>query len=196
MEGIDDVRIVQVESSSFIGDVHGMIERQIPDREGFVFRIPRLHATLVLVVELRKARCHLARARTRSRYHYERARGFDVFIPAVAFIAYDARDIVRISGDRVMKIGRDAKRFETMAERIGSSLAAVLRDDHCAHVKAHAAQDIHQAQNILVVGNAKVAAYLILFDIVSVDSEDDLDIVLHGFEHRDLCIGLEARKNA
>ena len=95
-----------------------------------------------------------------------------------------------------MEIGRDAKRFETMAERIGSSLAAVLRDDHRAYVKAHAAQDIHQTQNVLIVGNTQVAAYLILFDIVSVDSEDDLNIVLHGFEHRDLCIGLETRKNA
>ena len=78
-----------------------------------------------------------------------------------------------------MKIRCDAKRFETMAKRIGGSLAAVLRDNHRAHVKTHAAQDIHQTQNVLIVGNTKVAAYLILFDIVSVNSEDDLDIVLH-----------------
>ena len=60
LKGVDDVRIVQIEGGGFISDIHGMIERQIPNREGFIFRIPCLHATLVLMVELREARCHLA----------------------------------------------------------------------------------------------------------------------------------------
>ena len=45
-----------------VGKVHRMLERQIPDREGLIFRIARAVAAAMLVIELAQARRHFAGA--------------------------------------------------------------------------------------------------------------------------------------
>ena len=88
-----------------------MVERQVPDREGLVLRIPRAHAAPQLVVQLRQAGRHLAAARAGGGHDDELPRRFNIIVLAVPFLAHDARDIGRVFGDGVVMIHRDAKLF-------------------------------------------------------------------------------------
>ena len=52
MEGVDHVYIVQIRRGGLIGKIHRMIQRDIPDGEGFELGVARLDAPLVFVVYL------------------------------------------------------------------------------------------------------------------------------------------------
>ena len=67
---------------------------------------------------------------------------------------------------------------------------------HRAHVKAVAAEGVNQAEHVLIVGNAQVAADLILLDIACVDGDNDFGLVLDLFQHADFTVGCEARQHA
>ena len=56
------------------------------------------------------------------------------------------------------------------------------------HVQPLAAEDINQAQNVSVIGNAKIRAQFILYDILRVDDDDDFRFVLKLLEHDDLIV--------
>ena len=60
VEVVNHVDVIQVNSGRFVGDVHGVVQRKIPDREGLKLRVSRGHSALVIVVELREAGCELA----------------------------------------------------------------------------------------------------------------------------------------
>ena len=60
MEVVNHIDIIQVNSGRFVGDVYGVIQGKIPDREGLKLRVSRGHSTLVIVVELREAGCELS----------------------------------------------------------------------------------------------------------------------------------------
>ena len=60
MEMVNHVDIIQVNSGRFVGDVYGVVQRKIPDREGLKLRVSRGHSTLVIVVKLRQAGCELS----------------------------------------------------------------------------------------------------------------------------------------
>ena len=77
-----------------------------------------------------------------------------------------------------------------------AGLVGVLRDDDAAHVEAQALEDVHEAQDLVVVGDAQVAADLALLDVVGVDGDDDLHLIYQALEHGDLGIGLEAGEHA
>ena len=59
MEVVNHVDIIQVNSGRFVGDVDGVIQGKIPDREGLKLCVSRGHSALVIVVELREAGCEL-----------------------------------------------------------------------------------------------------------------------------------------
>ena len=71
-----------------------------------------------------------------------------------------------------------------------------MGDDHAAGGEAHAAEDVHEAQHVLVVGDAQVAAHLALLDVVRVDGDDDLGVVDEDLQHADLGVGFEAGQHA
>ena len=86
VEGIDHVDVVEVGSGRLVGDVHRVIQRNVPDREGLPLRVPRLDPALVVVVQLRQAGRHLARTRAGSRHDDEVAAGLHVLVGAVALV--------------------------------------------------------------------------------------------------------------
>lgn len=75
-------------------------------------------------------------------------------------------------------------------------LAAVVRDDDTADVQPAALECVDQAQGVVVVGDAEVAAALVALDIVGRDGDDDLRVVAHLHEHAHLAVGGEARQHA
>ena len=62
MEGVDHVDVVEVGGGGLVGDVDGVLQRQVPHGEGLELGVACADASLVLVVELREAGGHLAAA--------------------------------------------------------------------------------------------------------------------------------------
>ena len=52
MEGVNHINILQIRRSSLISHVYRMLQRQIPDGEGFEFSITGLNAALVFMIQL------------------------------------------------------------------------------------------------------------------------------------------------
>ena len=105
-------------------------------------------------------------------------------------------DVVGVAGDGVVQVVRHAQGVQALDEGVGARLVGVLGYDDAADEEAQALENVHQAQDILIVSDAQVAAYLAFLDVVGVNRNDDLHIVAHAGEHADLGVGGEAGKNA
>ena len=178
MEGVDHIDIVQVSRRSLVSEVYRMLQREVPDREGLVFRIAGADAALEIMVELGQAGRHLTAAGTRSSNDDERTCRLNVLVAAVSVIADDERDVGGIARDGVVAVDLHAQGFQTLLVSDGRRLARELRQNDAAHIQAVAAEGIDQTEHVHIVGDAQVAADLILLDIAGVDGDDDLSIVL------------------
>ena len=196
MERVDHVHVVQVGRRRLIGEVDRVLERQIPDREGFKLRVARLHAALVLVVELREAGRHLSAARPRRGHDDQRARGFDIIVAAIALVADDQPHVGGIIRDSVLTVDLEAERLHALFEHVRRGLTGVLRQRDGADVQAEAAENVDQARHVRVVGNAQIAAALVFLDIARVDGDDDFRLIAQRQQHFDLVIRREARQHA
>ena len=173
-----------------------MRQRKIPDREGLKLGIAGGGTVLMLVIQLREASGELARAGAGCRHDNERTRGLDKLVLAVAIVGHDQIDIVRIPLDGIVQLGGNTERVQAVAEHIGSRLAGVLGDNHSRDGKAVAAEQVNQAQHILVIGNAKVTTSLVFLDVVRVDRDDNLDIVGDALEHAELAVRFKTRQHS
>ena len=104
MEGVDHIHIVEVGGGCLVGDVHGVLQRQVPYGEGLELGITRTDAALVLVVELRQTGGHLTAAGTRGRHDDQFARGLHVVVLAEALVAGDQFHVGGIAVDGVVDI--------------------------------------------------------------------------------------------
>ena len=52
MEGVNHINVLQIRRSSLISHVYRMLQRQIPDGEGFEFSITGLNAAFVFMIQL------------------------------------------------------------------------------------------------------------------------------------------------
>ena len=73
VEGVDHIDVVEVGSGRLIGQVHRMLERQIPDGEGLELGVSSLHSALIFVVELGEAGGHLTAAGAGGGDHHQGA---------------------------------------------------------------------------------------------------------------------------
>ena len=195
MEGVDDIGVVEVSRGGLVGNVDRMRKGQIPNREGLELGIAGGGTVLMLVIQLREASGELARARTGGSDHDERTGGLDKLVLAIAVVGHDQVDVVRIALDGIVQLGGNAERVQAIAEHIGGGLAGVLGDDHGRDGKAVAAEQVDQAQHILVIGNAKVTTSLVFLDMVCIDCDDDLDIIGNTLEHAKLAVRFKTRQH-
>ena len=114
MEGVDHVDVVEVSGCCLVGDVDRVVQRQVPDRERLPLRVAGANATLVVVVELGQAGCHLAGARAGGGDDDQVVGGLDVFICAVAFVRDDARNVVRVAGDREVAVNGNTEALKLL----------------------------------------------------------------------------------
>ena len=196
VERVDHVDVVEVGGRRLVGEVDRMLERQVPDGEGFELRVACGDAALVLMVELAEAGRHLARAGAGGGDDNERAGGFDVFVAAVALVRYDERHVARITRDGVVHINRHAERSQTLFEGVRSRLTGVLRDNDRADVQTDAAEGVDEAEHIHIIGDAEVGADLVLLNVACRDNDDDFCVVLHLAQHANLAVGREAGQHA
>ena len=80
MEGVDHVDVIEICRGSLVSEVDGVLQRQIPDGEGFKLGVACIDAALVLMVKLGKAGGHFSAAGARSGYHDQRTGGFNIII--------------------------------------------------------------------------------------------------------------------
>src|SRR5699024_1277910 len=126
VEGVDHVHIPQVGGGGLVGQVHRVLEGQVPDGEGLKLGVARLHAPLVLVVQLGQAHRHLAAAGAGGGDHHQRPLGLDIVVFAVALVADDEGGVVGVTGNGVVEVGLDAQVFHPALEGVGGGLAGIL----------------------------------------------------------------------
>ena len=173
-----------------------MLQRKVPDREGLELGIAGLDAALVLLIQLAEADGHLAAAGAGGSDDDERAGGLDIVVLAEALLGVDEGDVLGIAFNGVMIVDLDAHAFQTLAVGIGAGLAVVMGDDHRTHHEAAAHELVAQAKDIHVIGDAEIAADLVLFNVNGTDDDDDLAVVYELREHLELVVRLEARQHA
>ena len=196
MEGVDHIHIVQVGRGGLVGQVHRVLEGQVPDREGLKLGIAGLNAPLVLMVELAEAGGHLAAAGAGGRDHHQGTAGLNVFVAAEALLRDDQRNVGGIIGDDVVEVDRDTQGLQALFELVRDALSPVVGDDHAADEEPDAAEGVDQAERILVIGDAQVAAALAALNVVGRDGDDDLRLLLHLQQHLHLAVRLKAREHA
>ena len=196
VERVDHVHVVEVGSGGFVGDVHGVFQRQVPHGEGLELGVSGADAALVFVVELRKAGGHFSAPRAWRGDDDELARGFHVVVFAESLVRGDELDVVRIAVDGVVDVAFDAESFQSVAELVGGVLAVVVGDDDASHHEVAAHEFVAQPQHVFVVGDAEVGANFVLFDVFGTDNDDNLDTLAQLGEHSELGVGLEAWQHA
>ena len=196
MERVDHVHIVQIGCGSLVGDVHRMLQGQVPYREGLELGVTSTDATLVFIVELRETSSHLTASRTRSRYNHQWTRSLHVVVLAKALVAGDELHIVGIAIDGVVEVRLDTLALQAMTELISSMLSVVVGNHYRAYEEVATHELITQTKHILVVGDAQVSTYLVLLDILSADHNENLDAVAQLTKHAELGVGLETRQHA
>ena len=76
-----------------------------------------------------------------------------------------------------MVIHLDAHAFQTLAVGIGAGLAVVVRHHDRVHHETTVHEGFAQAEHVHIVGDAEVAAYLVLLDVDGADDDDDFSLV-------------------
>ena len=173
-----------------------MLERKVPNRECFELGVSGLHTPFVLVVKLRQARGHLAASRPRGRHDNKRVRRFDVLVFAVPLVTDNQRQVMRITGNRIVFVRSHAESRQAPHEGIGCRLSVVLCNDDRSDEKAEIAEHINQTQHVIFVRNAVICTDFIFFDIGSRDGNNDFHVIFHLREHADFAIGLKTGKHA
>ena len=192
MEGVDHVDVVEVGGGRLIGQVHRVLEGQVPDGEGLELGVARLHPPLILVVELAEAHRHLAAAGAGGGDHHQGAGSLHVLVLPVALVADDERDVSRIARNGVVEVDPDAQPLQSAAEGVGGGLTVVLGDHHAPHVQPLGPEGVDQTQHIHVVGDPQIPPHLVLLDVAGADGDDDLRPVLELGQHPDLAVRFEA----
>ena len=194
MEGVDHVHIIQIGGSGLIGKVDRMLQGQVPDRECLKLGIAGIDAPLMIVIQLAQAGGHLAAAGTGSRHHDQGMAGLDVVVFTQAIIADDMGHVGGISGDGIVPVAADAQLFQPVKESVRRILSAVTGQHHAAHIQPHVPENINQAEDILIIGDAQIPPHFILLNVPGVDGDDDLHIILQLLKHPDLAVRFKARQ--
>ena len=151
MVRVDEILVVEVERSRLVRNVQRMLKRHVPHGERLELRVSCLKSTPAFVVELGKARCKLAGARSGRGHNYDRTLGRHVFVLAVAVLRDDRLHIGRITLCYVVVPHVDTAMLETRAELLGGKLPGIARDDDAAHQKAQRLQVVDELQGVVGV---------------------------------------------
>ena len=172
-----------------------MLEGQVPDGEGLKLGVTGGHSPLIIMIELGKAGRHLTAAGSGRCDHHQGTAGLNIVILAKALVADHIRHIGRIPGNGIMAVALNPKGGKALDKSVRSGLSRITGDHDAAYIQVHAAENIDQAQNIIFIGDAKIAADLALFNVRRSDGNDDLHIVLELLEHPDLAVRLKPRQH-
>ena len=86
----------------------------------------------------------------------------------------------------------DTEVFEVFLKDISGSLSVILCDNNAADKKTYASEKTDKADNLLVVGDVKVTAELLLLDCLCAYGDNNFRLILKLKEHFQFTVGLEA----
>ena len=195
VEGVDHIHIIQIRRGSLIGQVHRMIDGQIPNGEGFKLGIACSNPPLVLMIELAQAGGQFAAAGAGGRHHHQFPGGFNVIVLTKALVADDMGSIRRIAGNVIVMIHPDAHSFQTGLESRGHGLTVEPGKHHAGNIQSQLPENINQADHIPVIGDAQILPDFALFNIPGIDGNHHLHLVLHLQQHPQLAVRLKSRKH-
>ena len=196
VKGVDHVEIAYVRRRRLVRDVDRMLQGDIPDGKRLELRVPRLHAALVVVVQLRQAGRELAAAGAGAGDDYERMLRLDVLVRAVALVADDDVDVGRIAARRAMRVHLDAAALQPDLERLRRGLVVEPRDDYRRNLDAPIAQVVDELERVDVIGDAEVPAHLPALDVPRVDAQEDVGLVLDALQEPHLDVRVEPGQHA
>ena len=126
----------------------------------------------------------------------EAAGGLDVVVLAVALVADYLLEVRGIALDAVVVVHLHAESLEPALEGDSSGLVVIACEHDAADVETDLGEYVVEADNVDIVGDSKVAADLVLLDIIGVDDDDYLSLVFELEQHLQLAVGLEAWEHA
>ena len=173
-----------------------MLQRQVPYGEGFEFGVACLDPSFMLMIQLGKAGGHFAASRAGRRDDNQRFGGFHIFVAAVAFIADNQVDIIRITFNYIMKIRTETQIGQAAAVLVGGGLSRILGDNNGIGQEAHFAEGFDKAQDLSVVGKAGIPADFIFFNGRRADDQYDFRLILQLLEHFEFAVRFKAGKDA
>ena len=154
MEGVNHINVLQISRSSLVSHVYRMLQRQIPDREGFEFSITGLNTALVFMIQLRQAGSHFAASGTRSSNNHQRTCSFYIVVLTIARITDNMLYIMRIAFNRIMVINLDIQSLQLILKAFDRFLALILRNNNAADIKSLRTVNLYQTQYVQIVGQA------------------------------------------
>ena len=191
MEGVDHVHVVEICGCGLVRNVYRVLEGKVPDGEGLKLGVSGLDAAFHLLVELAQAHCHFSAARAGSRNNYQRAGGLHIAVLAETLFRVDQGHVFGISFDGMVVVDGDTHALQTGAVGVCAGLAVVVGDHHAAHQEASLHELVTEAEDVHVVGDAKVAADFVLLNVHGADDYDYFTVVAELLEHFELGVRLE-----
>ena len=82
---------------------------------------------------------------------------------------------------------------EALSEFVRPGLTRVSCYNNAAHVKAQPAENVGEAQNIVVIAYAQVSAQLVFLDVVSVYGDYNFNFIAYFREHSNFRVRLKSR---
>ena len=111
-----------------------MLQRDIPDWEGFEFGIACADPSLVFMVKLRKAGSHFSASRARCSNDYQWPGGLNIIILSVTLVTYNQGSIAGIAWDIVKGIYFDAQFLKAFFKGVGTVLSRIAGDADTSHI--------------------------------------------------------------
>ena len=197
MEVVDHIDVVQVHGCRLVGNVHRVIQGEVPDREGFKLRVSRGQSALVIVVELREAGCELAGAGSGSGNNHQRASRMNVFVTSQPLIGDNEVDIVRVALDGIVACDVDSTGFKLAFEGVCLLIGVAPTGDHnVANVESVFAEHIDVAEDVIFVGDSQVFTHLAALEVQCVNGDDNFGLFSKLGQHDDLVVGGESGEHA
>ena len=134
MEGVNHIHVLQIRSGGLIGHIHGMLQGQIPNGEGFKLSIASLNPALIFMIQLGQAGSHLATARSGGSHHHQRAGGLYIIVASITLIADNMLHIMRITLDGIMEVNLNIQCLQLLFEAFDRFLPFILGNNNAAHV--------------------------------------------------------------
>ena len=92
-----------------------------------------------------------------------------------------------------MAVNLDSKTLQSQLELICSRLSGIACDNNAAHVKTFFTVYLDQTKHVKIIGDAKVVADFVFFDIRCVDRDDDLGLICELKKHLKLTVWRKSR---
>ena len=146
------------------------------------------------MIQLAQTCCQFTAARTWCSHYHNRFGSFDIWILAVAFLAYDGINIHRIAFGCLMFVYFDASAFQFVDKHLRCRLMIIAGDYHTVYFQFPRTQIINQTHNIHIISNPEVPANFVSFNIACIYTDNNFYFIFQFVQQFNLCILVKTRQ--